>query len=1193
MKSLWKGLGLVLLALALMVNGSGKALAQVPTTTVQDTVYRADGTPAGGQVIVSWNAFTTAGGTAVPAGSTTATIGAGGALSIALTPNAGSNPMGSYYTVVYHLNDGTTSREYWVVPVAVPGGSAVKLAAIRNQVLPASVAMQTVSKQYVDNAIAAAAFGFPLDGSPYVEKAGDTMTGPLVLPADPATPNQAADKNYVDANVASVAGGLAGKVALLPSATQVVTQPTGTQLETNILNGELYATQYLDNSGLNGIPNALASAECTNGCKLILEPTFPDTHEQLSTYPTPQRTHEVDKRGAAEYHMMRDPYSPSGNGGVVGEVFESISTRSPQDLIPLVGAVSTFGAGAMNLQEDALAGGSNQYPIGIEAPPYFKSSYGVQTLDGEYHTEGQHIVSGSNGNCYSVGDCISMSNFLVSSGGYRDPSDEGTHFSDEIVQEDTRVFTGICSSGCTTGSTSLMLTGLGNAGTQGDGRYLIDTNPAKAITAGTLTGGDRTIFGSATFSGTSFPVSVFLTTAAAATSQPTNMAPGSVTLPIATSGVTSGFATNTAALPATTGIACMADPVPIAGATPNFETAPYSVVDGTHLQLTLNKVHASGATIAVGGLCGYGLEETVDTVGAIRQVFPVVGSTSATSLYYADGGTPVVGRSGFTSGYLNVQLPVASIARSGNVVTLTMAGTPAQDLNGLTLTVSGVADSSYNGSYVVTSTAANVLTYANSGPDSTSSGGSIGTVTGGFGLYPMAEVLSVYNTATKQVDGLMTLAPNTVAWAAGDSVEEPHYYQQINYGDLGLVTQTVPRVVTFVSSGRTYGGTVGPGLRGWTVKNEAPSNQYYGGGGTHGVPDAAYVATGPWDRTLDIDAGVTAVMNIHCNLHGCNKWNSGYSLFLLQAASGLDSLTYSPQSSTAAWNVGGAQYSFSPTAFTAGTINVGTLNATTIAGGVSAGAITSGTISPARLPVFGPSGTTHAVGAVPDPGATAGNTRYLREDGTWDVPSSSGGGGGSPSGAAGGDLAGTYPNPVVAAVHATAGTLDGVTIGGSTPAAGSFTSVTTGAMALSNVGLVAGSGFGTLYFQGNAALLDAFAVAGTNRVGGLHLNPDNAGFTGNTLDLSGYNGFTAEKVVVVTNKASGTHATLALTPNGGEVSIGAGVGSGTSTNTDLVGTLALSAGSTTSASYAFTGTYASAPVCLVQPQSATPGVVAG
>ncbi len=119
--------------------------------------------------------------------------------------------MGTYYTAVYHLDDGSVSREFWVIPVSQ---APVHVSAIESTVLPTSVAMQTVSKSYVDTAIAAAVSGHPLDSSnPYVQKTGDTMTGPLVLPGDPTTPNQAADKHYVDVNVAAVASGLGQKVS--------------------------------------------------------------------------------------------------------------------------------------------------------------------------------------------------------------------------------------------------------------------------------------------------------------------------------------------------------------------------------------------------------------------------------------------------------------------------------------------------------------------------------------------------------------------------------------------------------------------------------------------------------------------------------------------------------------------------------------------------------------------------------------------------------------------------------------------------------------------------------------------------------------------------------------------------------------------------------------------------------------------
>jgi hypothetical protein len=126
----------------------------IPTTTVTDTVYQGNGGVASGTVLISWPAFSTYAGASVAAGSTSVTIGTGGALSVNLVANAGSTPMGSYYTVVYHLSDGTVTREYWAVPVSA---SAVAVSTIRTTVLPASVALQTVSKSYVDNAIAAVA----------------------------------------------------------------------------------------------------------------------------------------------------------------------------------------------------------------------------------------------------------------------------------------------------------------------------------------------------------------------------------------------------------------------------------------------------------------------------------------------------------------------------------------------------------------------------------------------------------------------------------------------------------------------------------------------------------------------------------------------------------------------------------------------------------------------------------------------------------------------------------------------------------------------------------------------------------------------------------------------------------------------------------------------------------------------------
>ena len=997
MRAVARGITLVGLVLVWMA-GVLAAVAQAPTTTVQDTVYRADGTPAGGTVSISWGAFTTTGGTAVAAGSTTVTLGVGGLLSVALVPNGSSTPMGNYYTAIFHLNDGTTSREYWVVPYAIAGGGPVKLAAIANSVLPTAVAMQTVSKAYVDNAVAAALTGTPADDSPYVLKAGDAMTGPLVLPADPVSGNQAADKNYVDENVAAVSAGLGQKVSLFPTSTQVVSQPTGTQLEVNELNGQLYASQYLSGGGANGIQNALSSASCASGCTVEVEPTYA-TGELPNPSIMGSQTQVVDQRQGATAQTAVNPLLVGTNETAATSVneVETISAPSFQVLRP--GASGVDGRD-MVLTNQAAAGGSNQFPADVETVPYFKSTYGVLKMTGTYNTQGQHVQAVNDINCYSVGDCLAGSQFLVSSGGYRDEADEGAHPFDLQVKEDSNVFVGTCSAGCTTGSTSVAVTASAGAGTQGDGRYLIDKNAAKTITTGQIISGSKTILGIATFSGTSFAVSTFLQTAQAATSQTANLAPGVVTLSIATTGVPSGFATNTAAVPSS-GVACVADVVHNGQEFPNFEMANYSVVDGTHVRLTVTKVHNTGAVLAVGGLCGYGLEQTADTVSGIRQLFPVVGSISATSLYYGDGNTSIVGSSTSavsysTSGYLNYTGTLTTLVRSANVVTATTAANLPADVNGLTLTVSGATDTSYNGSYAVTTTGPNTFTYANTGANSTTTGGSASVLNGGFVLYPMAEVVSVLDPATKSVNGVLTLGPNTAAWASGDVVEEPHYYQQLVDADTELITQFVPKPAQYSSAGKFYAGTVGPGVRGWEITNGASTAGYLGGGGTHLPPDDAYKATGVWNNDMELDAGLNAVLKVNCNLHGCNRWDSTYAVLELQSQVGQDFMSYSPQSNTMSWNLAGQVYSLSPTSMTAPTlnattINATTLNATTLTGSLGAGSITSGTIGAARLPLFGASGGSHAVGAVPDPGATAGSTRYLREDGTWTVPPGTGG----------------------------------------------------------------------------------------------------------------------------------------------------------------------------------------------------------
>ena len=108
----------LVLALALPIV---RTSAKTPTlTTVSDTVYRADGNPASGTMLISWPAFTTANSSTIAAGNKSVTLGTNGSLIAQLAPNAGATPSGTLYTVIYQLSDGTVKTESWSVATTSP-----------------------------------------------------------------------------------------------------------------------------------------------------------------------------------------------------------------------------------------------------------------------------------------------------------------------------------------------------------------------------------------------------------------------------------------------------------------------------------------------------------------------------------------------------------------------------------------------------------------------------------------------------------------------------------------------------------------------------------------------------------------------------------------------------------------------------------------------------------------------------------------------------------------------------------------------------------------------------------------------------------------------------------------------------------------------------------------------------------------
>ena len=119
----------------------------------------------------------------------------------------------------------------------------------------------------------------------------------------------------------------------------------------------------------------------------------------------------------------------------------------------------------------------------------------------------------------------------------------------------------------------------------------------------------------------------------------------------------------------------------------------------------------------------------------------------------------------------------------------------------------------------------------------------------------------------------------------------------------------------------------------------------------------------------------------------------GYYAIPAAAISGLTNSNLSGSAAISNANLANPAISIAGTSASLG----GTITLDTITGLSSTGIVKRtgtnalGIASATDLPVMGASGTGHAPGAVGDPGASAGSTRYWREDATWQVPSMSSG----------------------------------------------------------------------------------------------------------------------------------------------------------------------------------------------------------
>ena len=181
-----------------------------------------------------------------------------------------------------------------------------------------------------------------------------------------------------------------------------------------------------------------------------------------------------------------------------------------------------------------------------------------------------------------------------------------------------------------------------------------------------------------------------------------------------------------------------------------------------------------------------------------------------------------------------------------------------------------------------------------------------------------------------------------------------------------------------------------------------------------------------------------------------------------------------------------------------------------------------------------------------------------------------------PNGEASGDLSGSYPSPTVAAVHATSGTMDGVTIGGTTPPVNPHFA--------DSLSIGAASIYGTYMAVSNSSSGAAWAmqVLGSN----FSLHPQSFGLYNGTSNLVSYvfgdDGLTAMKTSVLgwANNSSGSGDAGSNARDTGFSRIGAGsVAVGNGTDGDTSGSLTAAGVTATSYQETLTTPASSSATC--------------
>lgn len=913
------------------------AVAQMSTTTVQGTIYRADGMPASGTLLISWSAFSTPQNQAVAAGTLSTAIGADGFVSVNLTPNVGALPAGTYYTATYHLSDGTVNQEYWVVPAS----ATASVASVRALLQPSTVAVQSVTPAYVNSAVASIS-------SSFLPLAGGTLSGPLTLSADPTIATQAATKHYADQQAA----------ASLPLSGGTV----GGALNAQQMEGGLYAEQWQSSKSSNdGIKMSLA--ECSQysyACQVIAPATYAQTEAQpwggsfgwaYGDNVGPAQGQPtgcvLDQRwgppqwicdGGQAPASINSPTAPRFTSGPTFAVKITSSPQAPSPHTLGVTMMNSFLAGGRNFDVDQT-GGSN---LQLKAFVYSPTSYNGISNTVYGHSNGDHIGILSSSIGYGGTDA-GQDEGNEDSYVHGEAGDVWQSTINSVTTQSATSYPNPCTAPCNVLSTTQTQGGKGSLGatlglidlTRADSSGYISLLSSNTATA---TGADwDTAYGD---SNAHSVTTASIDNPAGAT---VNTFPETnVTVAVANA---SGFTT---AAPA-----CLFDQT-----NPTWECEPVTAVNTSANTLTfavMDGSHPSGAIVAQGGLTGYGFTLQADWVGAgnmqgmgqssvqisntVRQVWPIMYNTAGNvvNLYTSgeasfnpsntrayqqmgSGGTVTATASGGAvtactasggSGYSAATDGYGHLSNPPQLSYTLNAGAAAP-----VLSISGASNGTLSGCSVISG-----------GSGITSISVSV-TPTNSYAIYPMTHTVNVWNPATGAVDGSSIATDQLMGtFRTGDTVEQPHYFVTQYRGLLNKIFQyqTGTRGVNgyYFSLGGWFGsnhyGGILANTNSPTLYQSFPagSEPWVIGQGRMSTP-YGHTLGGPWRNGLWMQMpafggngnSYMGAVVVGCTPY-CSQWNAWSQVLTHQNANNgqtaEDVLEYNPSTFTWQWTAGAAR----------------------------------------------------------------------------------------------------------------------------------------------------------------------------------------------------------------------------------------------------------------------------------------------